>query len=54
MAQRLTKVTSIHENAGSTLALLSGLRIWRCRCRELWCRSAKAQIWRCYGSGVGQ
>ena len=27
---------SIHEDAGSIPALLSGLRIWHCR--ELWCR----------------
>ena len=30
-------LTSIHENASSSLALLSGLGIWHC-C-ELWCRS---------------
>lgn len=36
MAQRLTNLTSIHEDTGSILeALLSGLRIWHC-C-ELWC-----------------
>ena len=29
-------LTSIHEDAGSTLALLGGLRIWGCH--ELWCR----------------
>ena len=33
-------LTSIHEDAGSTLAPLSGLRIWCCH--ELWCRS---QTW---------
>ena len=36
MTQRLTNPTSVHEDVGSTLASLSGLRIWRC-C-ELWCR----------------
>ena len=34
-----------------SLASLSGLRIWLCR--ELWCRSDTAQIWHCYGCGVG-
>ena len=34
-----------------SLALLSGLRIWRCR--ELWCRSQTRIQCRC-GSGVGQ
>ena len=33
MAPQLKDLTSIHEDAGSILALLSGLRI-----RELWCR----------------
>ena len=37
MAQWLTNPTRNHEIAGSILALLSGLRIQRCR--ELWCRS---------------
>ena len=32
-----TNPTSFHEDAGSSLASLSGLRIQRCR--ELWCRS---------------
>ena len=36
MAQWLTNLTRSHEVAGLTLALLSGLRIRRCR--ELWCR----------------
>ena len=36
----LKNLTSIHENAGSTLAPLSGLRVQSC-C-ELWCRS---QTW---------
>ena len=35
-----TNPTGIHEDAGSSLALLSGLRIERCH--ELWCR---AQVW---------
>jgi len=35
------------------LALLSGLRIWHCH--VLWCRSqTTAQIWHCFGCGVGQ
>ena len=33
-------LTSVHEDAGASLALLSGLSI-RC-CHELWCRS---QTW---------
>ena len=37
MAQWLMNPPSIHEDAVHSLALLSGLRIWRC-C-ELWCRS---------------
>ena len=37
VAQQVTNPSSIHEDAGSILALLSGLRI-QC-CRELWCRS---------------
>ena len=36
MAQWLTILTRTHEDAGSSLASLSGLRIWRCP--ELWCR----------------
>ena len=44
VAQWLTSPTRNDEVACS-LALLSGLRIWRCR--ELWCRS---QMW--LGSGV--
>ena len=36
MAQWLTNPTRNHEDAGSILALLSGLRIWCCS--ELWCR----------------
>ena len=36
MAHWLTSPTRNHEVAGSSLALLSGLRIQRC-C-ELWCR----------------
>ena len=40
MAQRLRNLTSIHEDVGSILASLSGLRIWHCR--KLWCRS---QTW---------
>ena len=38
MAQRLTNLTSIHEDTGSIPGLHSGLRIWRCL--ELWCRVA--------------
>ena len=33
------------------LALLSGLRIWRCY--RLWCRSHEVQILSCWGSGIG-
>ena len=35
-----TNPTSIHEDAGLTLALFSGSGIWHCR--EVWCRS---QTW---------
>ena len=45
MAQRLMNPTSIHEDAASIRALLSGLRIW-CH-RKLWCR-LKTRL----GSGV--
>ena len=45
MAQRVKNPVSTHEDAGSTLASLSGLGI-RC-CREPWCR-LKTQL----GSGV--
>ena len=34
MVQWLMDLTSIHEDMGSSLASLSGLRIWHCR--ELW------------------
>jgi len=34
VAQWLTNPTSIHEDSGLILALLSGLRIWHCH--ELW------------------
>ena len=37
-AQQLMNPTRIHEDVGSILASISGLRI-RCRC-ELWCRPA--------------
>ena len=37
VAQQLRNLTSIHEDEGSILALLSGLRI-QC-CHEVWCRS---------------
>ena len=40
MAQWVKNQTSIHEDVGSVLALLSGLRIQHCR--ELWCRLAAA------------
>ena len=40
-----TNLTSIHEDGGSTLASLSGLKIWHCH--ELWCRS---QMW--FESGI--
>ena len=46
MVQLLTNLTSIHEDAVRSLALLSGLRIQRGR--ELWYR-----IPSCYVSGVG-
>ena len=36
MARWLMNPTGIHEDAGSTLASLSGLSIRRCH--ELWCR----------------
>ena len=36
VAQWLMNPTRNHEVAGSSLALLSGLRIWCCH--ELWCR----------------
>ena len=35
--QQVTNQTSIHEDAGSILASLSGSGIWHCH--ELWCRS---------------
>ena len=38
MALQLANPTSIHEDMGSMLASLSGLRIQHCR--ELWCRPA--------------
>ena len=37
MAQWLMNPNGIHEDVGPSVALLSGLRIQRCR--ELWCRS---------------
>ena len=37
MAQRFRNPTSIHEGAVPSLALLSGLRMWRCH--KLQCRS---------------
>ena len=40
MVHQFTNLGSVHEDAGSSLALLSGLRIWHCR--ELRCRS---QMW---------
>ena len=40
VAQQLMNLTSIHEDAGLFLALLSRLRIQHCR--ELWCR---LQMW---------
>ena len=36
----VTNPTSIHENVGSSLASLRGLRVRRCH--ELWCRPAAA------------
>ena len=43
----VTNLTSIHEDAGSTPASCSGLRIQSCR--ELWCRS---QTWLRYSIAV--
>ena len=52
MVQRLTNLSSIHEDAGS-LALLGGLRIRRCR--ELVVQFADtAHILRGCGCGVGR
>ena len=45
VAQQVTKLTSIHEDAGPSLASLSGLRTWHCH--ELWCKS-QTQL----GSGI--
>ena len=47
MAQQLTNPAGIHEDRGSSLASLSGLRIWHCH--ELWCR---LQTW--LGSGFAE
>ena len=44
MAQRLANPTSFHEDSGSILASLRGLRIRRCR--ELWGR-AQTQLGSC-------
>ena len=45
VAQRVTNLTSIHEDAGLISDLAQWLRIWHCH--ELWCRS-KMRL----GSGV--
>ena len=47
MAQRLMNPTSIYGDAVQSLALLSGLRIWRFP--ELWCR---LQMWLRFGAAV--
>ena len=47
----VTNPTNIHEDVGSIPGLAQRVKI-KCYC-ELWCR-LQAQIWRCYGCGVGQ
>ena len=50
MAQKVKNLTGIHEDMASSLALLSGLRIWRCH--EVWCRSQMQLHLCCCGCGV--